>query len=147
VAAVAVVAGAWVVIRAVGADGVGGGSASGGSASGTLDDAVRCKQTLVRGRDLICVTPPSTLTDLPPAERDARLARARALAVLAGMNRIIFEYNGRIWRTLVLTAPQGTTTTAPSGTPATATPGPAGTPVSSPSPPASPVGPVDTTAP
>jgi len=73
--------------------------------TGVLDDAVKCRQGLVRGRDLICVAPATILTELPPADREARLARARSLAVFAGMNRVIFEDNGRVWRTLVLNAP------------------------------------------
>ena len=99
---VAVVVGGWALSGVV----AGGGGAGGEvSAGGALDDAVKCKQTLLRGRDLICVAPPSSLTELTPAERDARLARATALGIFAGMNRIIFEDNGRTWRTLVLTTP------------------------------------------
>jgi hypothetical protein len=113
---VAVVGGGWALSGVVGDAGAGGEAGAGG----TLDDAVKCKQTLVRGRDLICVAPPSSLTELPPAERDARLARAKSLGIFAGMNRIIFEDNGRTWRTLVLTppgpAPRAPATTEPTTT-------------------------------
>ena len=119
---VAVVGGGW-ALSGVGAGD--GGAGSEASAGGALDDAVKCKQTLLRGRDLICVAPPSSLTELPPDERDARLARAKALGIFAGMNRIIFEDNGRTWRTLVLTtpgpAPGAPSTTVPTTVPTTAT--------------------------
>ena len=115
---VVVVGGGWALSGVV----TGGGGAGGEvSAGGALADAVTCKQTLLRGRDLICVAPPSSLTELTPAERDARLSRAKALGIFAGMNRIIFEDNGRTWRTLVLTTP-GTAPGAPSTTEPTTVP-------------------------
>ena len=117
---VAVVGGGWALSGVVAGDGGAGGEVSAG---GALDDAVKCKQTLLRGRDLICVAPPSSLTELTPAERDARLSRAKALGIFAGMNRIIFEDNGRTWRTLVLTTP-GTAPGAPSTTVPTTVPTP-----------------------
>jgi hypothetical protein len=124
----AVVVGGFAVVTSAGGEGGAGAAGAGGA----LDDAVPCKQTLVRGRDLICIAPPSILTELPPADREARLARARTLGIFAGMQRIVFEDNGRTWRTLVLTAPPGTTAPAgatptsvapPATAPAAASPG------------------------
>jgi hypothetical protein len=112
--------------------GVVGGGSDDASSAGILDDAVRCKQTLVRDRDLICIAPASVLTELPPADREARLAKTRALAQFAGMNRVIFEDNGRVWRTLVLHSPglpgpkeqkaAATTTKAPEPPPKSSSP-------------------------
>jgi hypothetical protein len=76
-----------------------------GSVGGPLDEALPCKETLVRGRDLICLAPSSILNELTPADREARLARARELGSVAGVNRVVFEDRGRVYRTLVLNAP------------------------------------------
>ncbi len=78
---------------------------SGEERTDVLKDAVTCTETLLRDRDVICLASPSILSELAPDEREARILKVRKLADAAGMNRVVFEDRGRIWRTLVLRAP------------------------------------------
>lgn len=69
------------------------------------DDAARCLSLASRGSDLVCLATSTSLHGLLPRERDARLQRTLAVARGAGFTRVLFEDEGRVWRTEVLTVP------------------------------------------
>lgn len=80
------------------------------------DDAARCLSVASRGSDLVCLATSTSLHGLLPRERDARLQRTLAVARSAGFTRVLFEDEGRVWRTEVLTGP------APSSAPSSSAP-------------------------
>ncbi len=82
--------------------------------------AATCRALTSEGDTLICTATSTSLNGLLPRERDERLHKTSGAAKAAGFARIVFQDNGRPWRTVDLSQVKATTTTATATTTAPA---------------------------
>jgi hypothetical protein len=92
------------------------------------EGAASCRSLVSQGTALVCMATSTSLNGLLPRERALRVDKTMAAAKAGGFTRVVFQDNGRVWRTLDLVAaptaaqtPTTTTTPAPPTTTTTTT--------------------------